>query len=140
MGHKRVECFVGAAALLLSLSIDSADAQHIDNVTVSGEAQCGTAGPVGRYALHWTVVNPKVNGETTILSATESGAYDNEINYFAPNPVPGGQDATASDGPVPGTTKGTVTITVEYVTAGGVRAQSTGSIHLDGDCRVPDQG
>lgn len=125
---------VGVMPLLVGLAVGSVEPQQpIDDVTVSGRAECGTAGPVGRYTLIWTVVNPKVNGEITITSATESGAFEGEVD-ISPNPLTGGQRGTGSDGPVPGNTKGTVTLGVDYVTAGEVRGKSTGVIHLEGDC------
>lgn len=133
----RAGLLAGAAALLLGLRMGpNEEPQPLQNIVVRGEGVCGTAGPVGRYGLEWTVVNPKVNGETTILSATESGVYDGAVN-FSPNPVPPGGNATASDGPVSGTTKGVVTLDVEYVTAGGIGGQATGELYLEGNCRVP---
>lgn len=125
---------VGAMSLLVGLAVGSAEEQQrTDNLTVSGRAECGTAGPVGRYTLTWTVVNPEANGEITIISAAESGAYEGEVD-ISPNPLTEGQRGTGSDGPVSGNTKGTVTLHVDYVTAGRVRGESTGVVHLEGDC------
>lgn len=134
MGTRKVACFAGAVSLLAGLAVGLAEAQQrLHNVVVRGEGVCGTAGPVGRYTLKWTVINPEVNGETTITSATESGAYEGEVD-IEPNPLPAGESGTASDGPVPGSTEGPVTLKVDYVTAGGVKGQSTGRLYLEGNC------
>lgn len=125
---------VGAAALALVFVAPPAGAQ-VYPVTVTGTATCSTAGPVGRYTLNWTVTNG--DGEpVTIDTATESGAFTGTITTFTPNPILDSGSATATDGPVPGSTSGTVTLTVDW-TVGQTPGTSTGTIDLAGDCVIP---
>ncbi|MQA92513.1 MAG: hypothetical protein GEU90_20205 [Gemmatimonas sp.] len=138
MNMKRVGLLGCAVALVLGLSQVPLEATWpVHELVVRGEGVCGTAGPVGRYTLRWTVVNPEVNGETTIVSATESGAYEGTVS-IEPNPLPAGANGTGTDGPVAGNTTGAVTLNVEYVTAGQVRGQATGELYLEGNCVVPE--
>lgn len=127
--------FAGAIALLLGSAVGSAEAQEpIDNLLVQARPVCAIPGTV---VLTWRVVNPKENGRVIIKSATVSGVYEGDVS-FDPNPLPAGAQATGDDGPVPGDTKGKVTLTVDYVTAAGVVGQSKVSVDLSGQCRASD--
>lgn len=144
-------------ATLAAVSIIPAGSQE-NPVTVTGQAVCSTAGPVGRYQLDWTVTNnltapvtdgaipvnqpadlpPPINA-VNIASATESGAFTGTVT-ITPNPIDPKGTGTGSDGPVGGTTTGTVTLTVVWSYYDGnttVEGQSTGTITLDGTCTIP---
>lgn len=143
---------LGALALVPALPASS---QQQPLLEVTGQAVCSTAGPVGRYQLDWTVVNnlPAPNGPNSlrdaqgaaivndlqIISAVESGAFTGTVT-ITPNPIPAQSSGTGSDGPVPGSTSGVVTLTVQVSFFDGnatVNEQLTGTITLAGDCTVP---
>lgn len=123
-----------ATATVLALTPTAANAGATGPFTVTGQAVCDTAGPVGRYQLNWTVTNVS-QAPFTIDSATESGAFTGTVT-LTPNPVPALGSATGSDGPVPGTTTGVVTLNVNY-TQGQIQGNRTGTITLDGTCVIP---
>lgn len=137
MVMRRVPAYVATVLLLTGPAGSFAGAQRQDvRPIVRGEGVCDTSGPLGTYTLSWAVINPETSGDITILAATESGAYKGQV-YLNPVQLESGASATGSDGPVPGTLSGTVTLTVDYVVnATGARGTSRGSIHLAGDCRA----
>lgn len=141
MDTRRATSFTGALVLSIGLTVGWVDApQPKADLIIRGKGVCGTAGPVGRYTLNWVVINPETNTEITVTSATESGAYKGGEVYLDRTRLDGGQSATATDGPVPGTTEGTVTLTVHYVfNDTGGEAESSGSLFLEGSCKTPDQ-
>jgi hypothetical protein len=131
----RTATALGLAAALLAVTPAISDA-GVTMVNVSGTAQCDTAGPVGRYQLNWTV-NNTLSSAITITSA-EQGPPINEPVTLNPTNVAAGGTATGSDGPFPGDTTGTVTLTVTYNIAGGPSGQTaTGSVTLAGNCVIP---
>jgi hypothetical protein len=130
----RTAVAAGALSLLMALSPATSDA-GIAMVTATGVAVCDTAGPVGRYTLNWTVTNNQ-GAEIDITAAAESGAFTGTVT-FTPDPVPDNTSATGSDGPVPGDTVGTVTLTVDWVVVGGPSGQAVGTIDLAGNCVIP---
>lgn len=141
MDIRRAMCFAGVLILAAITSASSGDAQRgASDLIVRGEGVCGTAGPVGRYTLSWVVINPESNGAITITSAAESGAYKGGGISLDPARVEGGASATATDGPVPGTLQGTVTLTVDYVVdSTGATGRSSGRLFLEGNCRTSDE-
>ncbi|MFN8038720.1 MAG: hypothetical protein U0Q07_05860 [Acidimicrobiales bacterium] len=150
----RVQVAFGAVALGALTVVPAIPASSQQNpVTVTGQAVCGTAGPVGRYRIDWTVTNslqgqqvPKnlplggaVIDDVMVASATETGAWTGTVT-IDPNPIPAQSSGTGSDGPVPGNTTGVVTLTVVWSYFDGettVNGQSTGTATLAGDCVIP---
>jgi hypothetical protein len=130
-----------AAALALTLTsavvlASPASAGEINPVVVSGSATCD----VDAYQLDWTIQNNDGTNGVIITSALQSGAWEGPVAP-APNPIPAGGSASASDGPVPGDTVGTVSLTVGWqvdIVTAVVTGTSLGTIDLAGDC-VPDE-
>jgi len=138
---------LGTATVLPALPASS----QVNPVGITGEAECSTAGPVGRYTLGWTVTNllPQPQGgnslggalvnDVMVVSATESGAFTGTVT-INPNPIAPQGSGSGSDGPVPGETSGVVTLTVAWSYFDGqstITGQSTGTITLAGDCVIP---
>jgi hypothetical protein len=134
----RIATAAGAAALALAFTVPTASAQ-VYPVTVTGQATCGTAGPVGRYTLTWTVTNGD-GLSLAIDSATESGVFTGTVT-ITPNPIPASGSGTGSDGPV-GNVAGQVMLSVAWTAGGsgtlpGTPGTSTATITLAGDCVIP---
>jgi hypothetical protein len=131
----RTAAALGATAALVALTPGPVNA-GTQMVNVTGTAQCDTAGPVGRFQINWTVAN----GLTTaidIVSAEESGAVTGTVT-FTPDPIPATSNGVGSDGPFPGNTSGTVTLTVAYNIVGGPSDQTAiGTVNLPGNCVIP---
>lgn len=140
---------LGAATVLPALPASSQVVPSPVNIT--GEAECSTAGPVGRYQIGWTVTNllPQPQGgnslggalvnDVMVVSATESGAFTGTVT-INPNPIAPQGSGSGSDGPVPGDTNGVVTLTVAWSYFNGestVTGTSTGTVTLAGDCVIP---
>lgn len=149
----KVRAGLGLAAFGAAVLVPALPAISQQNpVTVTGQAVCSTAGPVGRYQINWTVNNSlqgqgpnnvplggAVIDDVMIASATESGAFTGTVT-ITPNPIPAQSSGTGSDGPVPGTNTGVVTLTVVWSYFDGettVNGQSTGTVTLAGDCVIP---
>lgn len=135
MGKRSVAALGGTMALLVGLAAGPVEVLPPEAPpTIRGEGVCDTSGPLGQYMLSWAVINPQSNSEITILSATESGAYEGQV-YLDSTHLGAGESATGVDGPVPGTLSGTVTLTVDYVVnATGEKGEARGRIQLAGDC------
>jgi len=144
----RVCIVAGAVAAVVALSPPVADA-GINPVTVTGVASCSLAGPVGRITLNWTVTNNSGNALTiTTVPSVETGTVDgsafNGTVTIAPNPIaaPAASTGTGSDGPLGGTSTGTVTLTVawSFLPQGNevpTTGSSSGTITLPGNCVQP---
>lgn len=130
----RASVAAGVLACVIALTPATSNAGSPIMISVSGTATCGTAGPVGRYTLNWTVTNNS-SAAVQITSAVESGAFVGNVT-FTPNPIPASQSATGSDGPVDNTS-GVVTLTVDASIVGGPSTQVTGTIQLAGNCVIP---
>jgi len=134
----RIVTAAGACLMVLALAVPTASAQ-VYPVTVTGQATCGTAGPVGRYTLNWTVTNGD-GLSLTVDSAVESGIFTGNVTIL-PAPIPPSSAGTGTDGPV-GNIPGVVTLTVNWTTSAGgtsvgTSGTSTGSITLAGNCVIP---
>ena len=143
---------LGAATVLPALPASSQVVPSPVNIT--GEAECSTAGPVGRYQIGWTVTNilatqqqgpanlpqgGSLVNDVMVVSATESGAWTGTVT-INPNPIAPQGSGSGSDGPVPGDTNGVVTLTVAWSYFNGestVTGTSTGTVTLAGDCVIP---
>jgi len=150
----RVQTAFGALVLAAATLLPAIPASSQQNpVSVTGETECSTAGPVGRYTIFWTVTNllPQPQQEANlpqggtlindvmVVSATESGAFTGTVT-INPNPIAPQGSGSGSDGPVPGATAGVVTLTVAWSYFNGettVEGQSTGTVTLAGDCVIP---
>jgi hypothetical protein len=140
---------LAAAASLLGMVAlpSSVSAQSIDPVTVTGVATCGHAGPVGRITLTWTVTNGTGHPLSVTSPAPETGTVDGSPYTgsvtLTPTQIPlasPGNVATGSDGPIGGTSTGSVTLTVAWSYINGefpVTGSSPGTIMLPGDCVNP---
>jgi hypothetical protein len=109
-------------------------------VNVTGTAHCNQATGHDTYTLEWTVENTSASYSLIVQSAVESGAWDGVVS-ISPNPIPAASDGTGSDGPVPGDTTGTVTLTVDWqlnIVTAVIDGTSTGTIDLDGSCVTPE--
>lgn len=139
----RKASYLAVAVILVAVSGTAAGTvgsqDRIDNVIIRGEGTCAVPTGHAFYALNWVVINPEANGQIRITSATESGAHEGDVGV-RPNPLSGGETGKAGDGPVAGDTEGTVTLTVDYVTSGGEKGRSSGSLFLEGNCQLPDRG
>jgi hypothetical protein len=120
---------------MILVSPVSAGVIVIPGIVVTGTATCDLPTGHGTYQLDWTVRN-QLEDPVVVTSAVQSGAWAGPVTV-APSPIPpDGGTGTASDGPVPGDTVGTVTLTVTWHAEEGAEGTDTavGTIELDGDC------
>jgi hypothetical protein len=148
--RRPVPLLVAAAVVGAGLCAGPALAQTApDPVTVAGSADCGHAGPVGRYTVGWTVTNASGFSLTLTTPADETGTLDgqpaNRQVDLSPNPVGAtapDNTATGTDGPITGTTTGTLTLTVHWTFTNGqtpTSGDSSATVTLAGDCLNPGQ-
>jgi hypothetical protein len=138
----RTRLAVGAVALaVISLvTVNPASAGNgvgpIAVALVTGTATCNIPTGHDTYQLDWTIENVYPTNGLIINSAVQSGAWEGPV-VVAPNPILIGASGSASDGPVPGDTVGTVTLTVDWELDAAVAVVTgtvIGTIELDGDC------
>jgi hypothetical protein len=132
--HLALIAFVSAVAVV-SFGVPSA-AQTIPPTTaapapqlaVTGVAACTTA---SSYKITWTLAN---TSQTTVefMGGVMAGAASGAVQ-FSPSVINPGQTMTGL-ATVPGTTKGTVTITVSTLIGNIGPADYTGTVQLDGTC------
>ena len=131
---KLATALAAVAVATLGLATTPAGA-GVFTVYVTGEAVCAVPTGHPEYQLNWSVENAN-DFEIVIGSAVESGAWAGNVT-ITPNPLAAFATGTGSDGPVPGDTAGTVTLTVNWSVVGGPSGVATGDISLNGDCLLP---
>lgn len=134
-----------AVVALLALWATPVSAGTVQGLTVGGRATCNVPTGHETYTLDWTVTagsppgavqnQPALPIGPQIISAVESGAFTGTVT-FTPNPVGWNTTSSGTDGPVPNVA-GTVTLTVTYTELNGPQVTATGTIVLDGLCRLP---
>ena len=134
--HRTALLATTLAVALVALLLVPPTLVSAHHTTVTGVPTCLSD---GTYSVSWSALNSESDKEIVTLTATLS-LSEQDIGTVAMSPIPVPFNGTATGTSThPGTTPGTLTLTVDAEWDNGVTNSSFGSVTLAGTC-TPDTG